>query len=251
MQSAPGRPVHISLVVLVLPCLFALGCSDPLPVYRGVGSVTAEVGPEGGELKLASGIELKIPRNALTAIVAIELKELSDLEVTALPAVPSGPGLEPKAPISLTPHGTTFLGPVKATVPLAGVAESARVKVFRLDGPSATTWMEIPSRKVNGKVEFETMQFSFYVVIVDTTVTDGGSPDGDGGVTIRDGSTADDSTRTDASSPDGDTPDAGLDTGPTDAFMDPDFGPDATPMDAGPDPDMGIPDGATSDSGAA
>ncbi len=140
----------------------AFGCGDdnnscPLP---DAGGVTASqlIGPEGGEIALASGGKVEIPAGALSEAMMITIAEAADPKPLPLGLDAAGKTL------SFTPHGTEFDEPVTITLPFDD-DDATAVFPMKLEDDDDESWEAVVAGvdKESDAIKVTTSTFSVYV----------------------------------------------------------------------------------------
>ncbi len=175
----------LSVGTVLLSCVLACGDDD---VSASTESLTKRIGPMGGELKLPSGAEVKIPADALTSEEEIEITKLNDGDVAPFP-----PHLEAAGkPYAFKPHGLVFARPVTITLPFESEAEA--VRPLKLEDQSDTTWqtiVDVTKDDAAKTLQMDVDGFSVYraarprrgsgVLVLPDGAVDDGAIDGSGG----------------------------------------------------------------------
>jgi hypothetical protein len=159
LRANAFRPAVLAWLLALAP---ACGGNDPEGGNNdpsATGSNVASIGAEGGSL-IMDDITLTVPPGALSETKELRLEKL-DASVP-LPAAPVLTPIEGQA-IRLTPHGTTFAGPVRLAFPEPAEGVEDYI-VLRLDDESDTTWEELPLQRGFGEVYAETTGFSIYAL---------------------------------------------------------------------------------------
>lgn len=134
-------------------------CSAPNePGPSGSSTTSTTIGSEGGKADLPGIGSVTLPPTALEGDVTI------GMAVVEPPVPPPAPPLSEV--VALTPHGLELASPAKISLYYQSSSAADPIQVMRLEGPSATTWEPVGGVKLAGGVAtFETMTFSYYVVV--------------------------------------------------------------------------------------
>lgn len=164
MHSVSGRRVRgvVRPVVhaAVLAGLVVIGCSlGPATITpSGPPPVEASLGPAGGTLAVGQVFSVVVGAGALPATTTVRGAVVQAPVPTPAPAASDV--------IELTPHGTTFTVPARVTLRYASTAPAHTLRVMRLDDARDTTWEPVGGvRFENGAATFDTLRFSYYVVL--------------------------------------------------------------------------------------
>lgn len=138
--------------------LVAAGCGDDDGPSSDVVRDEKVVGPNGATLALSDGTKVEIPAGALLEPVTIVIREVDTPK-------PLPDNLEQAGKTyAFEPHGTLFAEPVKVTLPYDEARDDMLdVRPVKLDDADDDTWQTVVGTdKVEGKLEFDVLSFSFY-----------------------------------------------------------------------------------------